>query len=40
MDNIIIIYIERVYCCRSNEYYKVEIEEYELARDIIKGITN
>ena len=38
MDNIIIIYIERVYCCRSNEYFKVEIEEYELRDDIIDDL--
>lgn len=38
MDNIIIIFIERVYCCRSNEYYKVEIKEYELRDDIIDGV--
>jgi hypothetical protein len=38
MDNIIIICIERVYCCRSHESFIVEIEESGLRDDIIDGV--
>jgi hypothetical protein len=40
MDTILVLFIERSYCCRSSEYYKVEIEEYEFKDKFIEMFKN
>lgn len=37
---LIKIVIEREYCCRSSDYFKVEIEEYELKDEFIDMFKN